>query len=477
MAFNSIAFIVFFPVFLAIYWMLSGRSRIAATLIASYLFYGYWDFRFLGLILLSTLVDYCVGLALGRSSDTWMRRALLALSVCVNLGILACFKYFNFFAHSLESVFAEAGMSLDWATLNVVLPVGISFYTFQTLSYTIDVFRKEFEPEKDLLRFATFVAFFPQLVAGPIVRAQSLLPQLRQDAKYTTSLLSDGFGRVAVGFFKKLVIADSLAVVVDPLFEFPDGYGSLNALMLICLFSIQVYADFSGYSDIAIGCAKMLGISLPENFRAPFFSTSFREFWRRWHITLSEWLRDYLYIPLGGSSQTLTTTIRNIVITMILGGLWHGANWTFVLWGFVHGVLIAFEHVVLSRFGTGEESRLHFLRRLVGSAGGVVWVFGMFSLTAILFRSQDLSQAALICERILSFEGWSPNALHNRIPLLKGIGLASLFMGLEFVFLHKLTQKLVLQSSWTRSVAYACILWAIALFGTYEGTAFVYFQF
>ena len=476
MAFNSIAFIVFFPVFLTIYWMLSGRSRIAATLIASYLFYGYWDYRFLALILLSTLVDYCVGLGLGKASRTWARRGLLLLSVSVNLGILACFKYFNFFAHSLESAFAEVGVSLDWATLNVVLPVGISFYTFQTLSYTIDVFRKEFEPEKDLLRFATFVAFFPQLVAGPIVRAQSLLPQLRQDAKFATWLLTDGFGRVLVGFFKKLVIADSLAVVVDPLFEFPEGYGSLNALILVCLFSIQVYADFSGYSDIAIGCARMLGIELPENFRSPFFSTSFREFWRRWHITLSEWLRDYLYIPLGGSSRTLITTIRNIVITMVLGGLWHGANWTFVLWGLVHGLLIAVEHVVLSRFGS-EQGNLRFSRRLVGSVVGVAWVFGMFSLTAILFRSQDLSQAALICERILSFEGLSPNALHNRIPLLKGIGLAALFMGLEFVFLHKLTHRLVLRSSWTRAVAYACVLWAIALFGTYEGTAFVYFQF
>ena len=323
MAFNSLAFLIFLPVFLVVYWSLRGNARVLATLAASYLFYGFWDYRFLALIIVSTVVDYSVGLAIAaQPGNQNRRRCLLIVSVLVNLGNLGAFKYFNFFADSLASLFAVLGYQLDWATLNVILPVGISFYTFQTLSYTIDVYRNEHPPEKSLLRFATFVAFFPQLVAGPIVRAKTLLPQFAKDAAYSNKNMADGFGRVMVGFFKKLVIADSLALVVDPMFEFPAGYGSLNALILVCLFSIQLYADFSGYSDIAIGCAKMMGLSLPENFRSPFFAASFREFWRRWHITLSNWLRDYVFVPLGGSRGSKVRTLQSILLTMLLGGLW-----------------------------------------------------------------------------------------------------------------------------------------------------------
>ena len=478
MAFNSLAFLIFLPVFLVVYWSLRGNARVLATLAASYLFYGFWDYRFLALIIVSTVVDYSVGLAIAaQPGNQNRRRCLLIVSVLVNLGILGAFKYFNFFADSLASLFAVLGYQLDWATLNVILPVGISFYTFQTLSYTIDVYRNEHPPEKSLLRFATFVAFFPQLVAGPIVRAKTLLPQFAKDAAYSNKNMADGFGRVMVGFFKKLVIADSLALVVDPMFEFPAGYGSLNALILVCLFSIQLYADFSGYYDIAIGCAKMMGLSLPENFRSPFFAASFREFWRRWHITLSNWLRDYVFVPLGGSRGSKVRTLQSILLTMLLGGLWHGANWTFVLWGFIHGLLIAVEHVFwpsnLHASPSGRFDIRYGIRRCVG----IAWVFGFFTATAILFRSQDLSQAWIVFERIGSLEGWSPNALHNRIPLLKAMGLTAVFLAIELCFQFQWFGRKLTGSAWLQSIAYACVIWALALFGTFDGTSFVYFQF
>lgn len=476
MAFNSLVFLVFLPLFLAIYWTLKGRARIAVTLAASYIFYGFWDYRFLSLIIVSTLVDFAVARMLAGTESSGLRRCLVTISVVVNLGILGFFKYCDFFADNLASLGQSLGITLDWATLNIILPVGISFYTFQTLSYTIDVFRKNTEAEKDLLHFATFVAFFPQLVAGPIVRTSELLPQFKQDQPFSSDDFFDGLGRVLQGFFKKLVIADTLAVVVDPMFAFPEGYGSLNALLVVCLFSIQVYADFSGYSDIAIGCARMMGMRLPENFRTPFFSTSFRELWRRWHITLSTWLRDYVYISLGGSRGGSFFTARNIFITMLLGGLWHGANWTFILWGALHGAVLGVEHFFMPA-KDDRNADTPTLKRLLTHALGVAWVFGFFTFSVIIFRSDSLGDAWLICQRIASLEGWSPNALHNRIPLLKALALSSLFLSAEFVCQFEWPRLALQRSVAVRSFAYAGILWALALFGTYDGTAFVYFQF
>ncbi|MEZ6087877.1 MAG: MBOAT family O-acyltransferase [Pirellulaceae bacterium] len=318
MLFNSISFLIFFALFFTLYWLLRGRLRLLLCLTGSYFFYGWWDYRFLALLFASTIVDYCVGLGLGNEQSDRKRNGLLAISLVSNLGILATFKYFDFFADSLQHALAPLNVSLSWPTLNLVLPAGISFYTFQTLSYSIDVYRRQIEPQRDLLRFATYVCFFPQLVAGPIVRATAFMPQLSTDRRFTWSNFESGFQRALQGFFKKLVVADSIAPVADAMFVDGSGYSSLNVLIIVVLYAFQVYCDFSGYSDIAIGTARMLGFQLPENFRFPYLAISPADFWHRWHISLSTWLRDYVFIPLGGSRHGAFKTYRNLAVTMLL---------------------------------------------------------------------------------------------------------------------------------------------------------------
>ncbi|MEM8735176.1 MAG: MBOAT family O-acyltransferase [Planctomycetota bacterium] len=479
MAFNSLAFVCVLPLFVLLYWCLPARPRLWATLVASYAFYGVWDYRFLALIWISTAVDYVVGLRLDALRNAAMRRCCLLVSVAVNIGLLGVFKYFHFFAESLQTLAAGLGMRVDPVTLEIVLPVGISFYTFQTLSYTIDVYRRDQAPERDWLRFATYVAYFPQLVAGPIVRAKDLLPQLTGEQRFDGGQFEEGFARIVCGFFKKLVIADTIAIVVDPLFEFPGGYGTLNTLLLVCLFAVQIYADFSGYTDIAIGVSLWLGIRLPENFKSPFFSRSMSEFWRRWHCTLSNWLRDYVYIPLGGSRHGAIRTAISLLTTMTLGGLWHGANWTFLIWGVIHGGILVIErqfrqwHKPSHRVGAATRNLLSLPSSVVGPA----YVVGVFVMTGVLFRSESLSQSLEIFQRIVAMEGLSASALHNRVPLLKALGLAAIFMAAEGIQeVPPIREWLQARSFWRPTVA-ALALWAIALFGTYGGNAFVYFQF
>ncbi|MFN3189922.1 MAG: MBOAT family O-acyltransferase [Aureliella sp.] len=479
MAFNSLAFVCALPIFVLLYWCLPARARIWATLVASYAFYGAWDYRFLVLIWISTGVDYVVGRQLEAIQSPRPRRWLLLTSVGVNVGLLAIFKYFHFFAESLLGFTDGLGLSVDLATLHIVLPVGISFYTFQTLSYTIDVFRQEQRAERDWVRFATYVAFFPQLVAGPIVRARDLLPQLSGRQRFDGAQFEEGFARIVCGFFKKLVVADTIALVVDPLFEFPEGYGTLNTFLLVSLFAVQIYADFSGYTDIAIGVSLWLGVRLPENFKTPFLAHSMTDFWRRWHCTLSEWLRDYVYIPLGGNRSGALRTMVSLMITMTLGGLWHGANWTFLIWGVVHGFILVIERVcrLYSSPLVADRSVNWRLMRLPVSVAGPAYVFVVFAATGVFFRSESPQQAFEIFQRLVSLEGMSANALHNRVPLLKALGLAVIFLGAEWIgqlaFLRRQIQSWGL---WRPSVA-AIALWAIALFGTYGGNAFVYFQF
>ena len=474
MSFNSLAFLIFFVVFFSLYWTLSGRARLWLCLIGSYFFYGWWKWYLLSLIILSTGIDYFIGLALGKTESKSRRKFLVTLSVCSNLGILAVFKYFNFFAESLSELASGLGITLDWTTLNIILPVGISFYTFQSLSYSIDVYRRKIPHEPDWLKFATFVSFFPQLVAGPIVRASVFLPQLQSDRVYRWENVVDGFGQVLLGFFKKLVIADTLALVVDPMFDFPGGYSAINVIILAVLFSFQVYCDFSGYSDIAIGSARMLGFELPINFNFPFFASSLADFWRRWHITLSTWLRDYLYFPLGGSRGSLWLTRRNLFLTMLLAGLWHGAAWTYVVWGGLFGLAMLIERELIRRFPLKVNSLiLSGVVRVAQSA----FVVGFLSASLIIFRSEDLAEAGLLFSQIASLDSFSPSSLHNRIPLIKAMALTCLLVGGEFVFQFIPTKAIFELLPATRPIAYAILLWAIALFGTFGSNAFVYFQF
>ncbi|MGE0323043.1 MAG: MBOAT family protein [Polyangiaceae bacterium] len=336
MLFNSLAFLAFFAAFLLPFFFTRGKARLVVCLVASYVFYGWWDWRFTGLLAFSTIVDFQVGKYLHATTDQAKRRRWLLVSLVVNLGLLGVFKYLNFFIDSAVEVSTALGLHASKKHLSLILPVGISFYTFQTLSYTLDIYRKQLEPEPSFVRFAAYVAFFPQLVAGPIVRAAEFLPQLRKDPRFDANRFESGMSLIAWGFVKKVVVADSLASVVDHRFRVPEAHDALSLGLGVFCYAFQIYADFSGYSDIAIGTARLLGYDFPENFRRPYFSTSFREFWRRWHITLSTWLRDYLYIPLGGNRTPGYRTYRNLMLTMLLGGLWHGANWTFVVWGGLH---------------------------------------------------------------------------------------------------------------------------------------------
>jgi alginate O-acetyltransferase complex protein AlgI len=340
MVFNSLHFIWFFIVVYCAYRLLPHRAQNWLLLAASYYFYAAWDWRFLGLLMASTIVDYTCALAIARAAAPRRRRALLVLSLAFNLTLLGFFKYFNFFADNLHVIFSALGWSVDFVTLRVLLPIGISFYTFMTMSYVIDVYRREIPATRDLLDFAVFVAFFPHLVAGPILRAARLLPQIDAPRRITREQLRDGAWLIAWGYFQKVFVADNLAALADAVFAPAAQPSGINVLVGVYAFAFQIYGDFAGYSNIARGTSKLMGIELIENFRFPYFVRTPQIFWRHWHISLSTWLRDYLYIPLGGSRGPEWKTWRNLIITMGLGGLWHGAAWTFVIWGLYHGVLL-----------------------------------------------------------------------------------------------------------------------------------------
>ena len=405
MNFNSVQFMVFLPLVLLVYGRVLARERRRDVflLVASYVFYMSWDWRYAGLILFSTLVDFVVGARMYTASGTARRRTLLIISLVVNLGVLGVFKYFNFFMDTAQGLFALMGLStVELPHARLLLPVGISFYTFQSLSYTIDIYREGMKPERSFVKFALFVAFFPQLVAGPIVRASHFLPQLHRDPDVTRSRTQRGAARMFRGLFKKVVIADLLAGLgVDAVFADPSGYSSLTLLLALYGYAFQIYNDFSGYSDIAIGVAMMLGFDIPENFNRPYLARNPREFWSRWHISLSTWLRDYLYIPLGGNRGSNRKTIRNLMITMILGGLWHGAALNFVFWGLWHGLLlVAFRsarksaeglsrgRIIVERFFCFHLITVSWLLFRIGGVGDLAaYLRGLFSLTGGLALS------------------------------------------------------------------------------------------
>ena len=341
MLFNSLSFAIFLPIVFAIYWGLKKnlRGQNILLLLSSYLFYGWWDARFLTLIIASTVVDFVLGRSLASTGSASKRKWLLAASMIFNLGLLGVFKYYNFFIENFALLTQSVGIHTSPTLLSIALPVGISFYTFQTMSYTIDIYRKQLEPTRDFIAFAAFVGYFPQLVAGPIERASNLLPQITKPRNFDYQKAVNGLRQALWGFFKKVVIADAVAPLVDQTFADPYLYNSGALVAGAFLFSIQIYCDFSGYSDIAIGISKLFGIDLMQNFRTPYFSRDIAEFWRRWHISLSTWFRDYLYIPLGGSRGSTALKVRNTFAIFIVSGFWHGANWTFIIWGLINALL------------------------------------------------------------------------------------------------------------------------------------------
>ena len=470
MSFVSVAFLVFF----ALVWTgcrcFAHRNQNRLLLVASYVFYGWWDARFLGLLLFSSLVDYACGRGLGASDDPRRRRALVTLSVCVNLGALATFKYLGFFVESARALLTSVGVPFDAPSLTIVLPIGISFYTFQSLSYTIDVYRGRLAPVGRLDDFLLYVSFFPQLVAGPIERGERLLPQIQAPREIRGGDVSSGAMLVLFGFAKKMVVADNLAPFVESIYR-QDAPSGAALWLATYAFALQIYADFSGYTDIARGTARMLGFDLCRNFRTPYFATNPSDFWLRWHISLSSWLRDYLYIPRGGNRVGRTS--RNLALTMLLGGLWHGAAWNFVAWGAWHGALLAVFH----RFQDRRSGRA--VSGTVRS-GARFWLkaFGFFQLTCVgwlLFRIDDLGLLATWLPALAWPTGW--------MALAPAAVLLVLAVGLPLFWIDLLRYRRDDPEPWLawpvpgRAAFVVVCFYLVVLFGTPHAPQFIYFQF
>jgi alginate O-acetyltransferase complex protein AlgI len=466
MVFNSLQYAVFLPLVLLAYWRLGRRQQNALLLGASYLFYALWDWRFLPLMLLSTATDFTVGLWLERTDDDRLRKRIFLLSLAVNLGVLAFFKYANFFMDSGSGFLSGIGIDVESPSWQILLPVGISFYTFHGISYTFDVFRREIRASHSPLDFAVFVAFFPQLVAGPIGRAQLQLPQFQHARRSPDAekVRSAAF-LILLGLFKKVAIADALAPYVNDAFR--GGAGWVTLVIGIYAFALQIYGDFSGYSDIARGSARLLGIELPLNFEQPYLSQNITEFWQRWHISLSSWLRDYLYVPLGGNRRGSGRTYCNLMITMVLGGLWHGAAWTFVVWGAIHGGLLAGHRWWRSRHPVPEASPL---RRVVA----IVATFNVVCVAWVFFRSQTLTEALRYFKGILTLRPGPVDP--NAVAVLLVASLAVLAIDLA----QRRARDHEVFLTWpapARGVAYGAFATLILVFSGGAPVPFIYFQF
>ncbi|MDD1776874.1 MAG: MBOAT family protein [Candidatus Helarchaeota archaeon] len=475
MLFNSLEFLIFIPVFLVCYLTARGQIRLWICLVFSAIFYGWWDWRLLGILWFCTLVGYFIGLSLDRATDPRKRRLLLILGTAINLGLLGIFKYTNFSINSLVMAFGKLGIHIDIEPLRIILPVGISFFTFRNISYLVDVYRREIPVESSLLGFANFLTLFPLVLAGPITRGGPLLSGLRDNQQIHWNRFLEGASLVFWGYFKKVVIADSLALIVDSRFAHPEAHTSLSLLIGVLFYSFQIYCDFSGYSDIAIGIGRILGLDFGINFDRPYFSSSFSEFWRRWHISLSSWLRDYLYIPLGGNRYGRFNTYRNLGVTMLLGGLWHGAQWNFVIWGALHGLFLVFQHTY-AWIGVRLGAPLLLPKWLIMVIGTIV-VFCSASVAWIFFRAQTFEGAVSVIRGIISFDNMNFEEVPNRFLVVKGLILIGLLFGIEALSFRISFYDLLRRRPILRLVAGAAILWSLALFGSFTGNTFIYFQF
>lgn len=478
MFFNSLDFAIFLPVVFIIYWFIFNKNlklQNFLIVVGSYIFYGWWDWKFLSLILFSTVVDYTIGVQLKKAKKENKRKILLWISILINLGFLGFFKYYNFFVQNFIDAFSLFGAKINTGLLNIILPVGISFYTFQTLSYTIDVYKKKLEPTKDFIAFAAFVSFFPQLVAGPIERASHLLPQFYSKRKFEYSKAVDGLRQILWGLFKKVVIADNCAEYANIIFNNSDDYSGSTLVLGALFFTFQIYGDFSGYSDIAIGVSRLFGFDLMKNFAFPYFSRDIAEFWRRWHISLSTWFRDYLYIPLGGSKGGLEMKVRNTFIIFLVSGFWHGANWTFIVWGGLNALY--FLPLLLSNKNRNNLDGIVAKGKFFPPLKDFFNITGTFILTVfawIFFRANNITHAFDYIGDIFSVSLFSlPKVLPFKVLMLMLIFILIEWIGREGEFaLSKIDRfnKLI------RWVVYLVVTVSIFTF-TGSNQEFIYFQF
>lgn len=483
MLFNSLDFFIFLPIVFILFWLLGkdkAKTQNIILLIASYVFYGWWDYRFLSLIVFSTFVDYFVGKAIYNNSNKKVKTKWLWVSIIFNLGLLGFFKYYDFFVDSFVDSLLFAGFEIQnvW-TLKIILPVGISFYTFQTLSYSLDIYREKLKPTNDLIAFGTYVSFFPQLVAGPIERASHLLPQITKEKRFKYEQAVEGLKLMLWGLFKKVAIADSLALMVDDIFVNYGTYPSSTLILGSIFFGFQIYCDFSGYSDIAIGTSKLFGVELMSNFRFPYFSRSIGEFWRRWHISLSTWFRDYLYIPLGGSRGSRSKAIRNIFVIFLVSGLWHGANWTFVVWGLFHALLfLPSFYFNTNRKHLDNVELFRSAKTFVLEGAQILMVFSWVMLSWVFFRSETLADAFSYLQNMLfDFTYWEYNhpqgyRMWDYYVLLVG------FVIFEYIIRKDERNPLDFNNRFVRFLCYIILILLIIMF--YDDAmdrSFIYFQF
>jgi alginate O-acetyltransferase complex protein AlgI len=473
MLFCSQEFLRFFALVLALYWALPWqRVRVWLLLGASFYFYASWNQQLAYIICASTLLDYLLALGMERSTVSWRRKLLLSVSLTANLGLLCYFKYANFFLDSLTKALHAAGASASLPVLSVILPIGISFYTFEAINYTIDVYRRRIPAERNLADFMLFILFFPHLVAGPIVRARDFLPQVKRRKRWDWARAYLGVGYVLMGVVKKMAIADRMAEFVDPIFGDPSAFRGEALLLGVIAYSVQIYCDFSGYTDIAIGAAHLLGYKLARNFNMPYLAVNVADFWRRWHISLSSWLRDYLFIPLGGSRGTRWQTARNLMITMTLGGLWHGASWAFVFWGVLHGLFLIV-HRVFQRFSSRHPLLDRALRTLPGTGLCMLLTFSCVAIGWVFFRSPSFENALTLLHRLVV---WS----HGQGLPLPRVGLLHT---LFFIWVcHGVACWMPWKKVWRlpapiQGFAYAAGFSLVQVLAPDAGLAFIYFQF
>jgi alginate O-acetyltransferase complex protein AlgI len=482
MLFNSIDFAIFLPIVFILYWFVTNKNlKLQNFLIvaASYLFYGWWDYRFLSLILFSTIIDYTVGRKLRLEENQTKRKILLWTSILVNLGFLGFFKYYNFFLDNFITAFSFFGTEIKANSLNIILPVGISFYTFQTLSYTIDVYKRKLEPTKDFIAFSAFVSFFPQLVAGPIERATHLLPQFYKKRNFDYSKAVDGMRQILWGLFKKIVIADNCAEYANEIFNNSADMNGSTLVLGALFFTFQIYGDFSGYSDIAIGTSRLFGFDLMQNFNFPYFSRDIAEFWRRWHISLSTWFRDYLYIPLGGSRGGTWMKVRNTFIIFIVSGFWHGANWTFIVWGALNAIYFLPLLLTNNNRNNLETVAQGKLLPNIKELAFMLLTFGLTVFAWIFFRANNIEHAISFISEILSLSLFT-------IPKFAGIGEALIIIVLVAIFVliewkGREGQYAIahLGIKWHNSFRWSMYIILIILIYIYGGNEqqFIYFQF